>query len=269
MRRLFALVGVLTVISAVHAESVATIELQSRPADEVIPIIRPMLGPRDAISGDGYTIFLRSSPETLARVKGMLDVLDVPPKTLLVSVFQGSSRDLGAVGIDVGIDIEAGDKTYSTSGSQVSVDAVATQKGLVDNPIHQLRVLEGNEGYIETGQEIPYFSGTTWVGRRGIVGGVEYKSVATGFYVTPGIRGENVTLEISPYKSSPSDTGGSRIETQSASTTVTGRAGEWLLIGGTASQQTRTESGIASRASTRSQEQSGTWIRAVVIPVDR
>ncbi|MDJ0698699.1 MAG: hypothetical protein QNJ07_02480 [Woeseiaceae bacterium] len=262
MSRLIALFGLLIVTSAARADSVATIELQSRPAAEVIPIVEPMLGASDAISGDGYIIFLRSSPETLARVKSMIDALDVPARTLLVSVFQGSSRDLGALGISAEIDIQTGDTTYSTNDSQVSVDAIATKKGLTDKPVHQVRVIEGNEAYIETGQQIPFFSGTAWVGRKGVVGGVEYQTVSTGFYVTPRTRGDNVTFDVSPFKNALSETGGGRVDTQSASTTVTGRAGEWLLIGGATTEMKHTQSGIASHASTQGREQTGVWIRA-------
>lgn len=58
-----------------------------------------MLGPNDVITGEGFKIFLRSSPETLAHVRQMIDVLDVRAKVLQVSIFQGSERGLGEFGI--------------------------------------------------------------------------------------------------------------------------------------------------------------------------
>ena len=34
------------------------IDLKNRPADEIIPVIKPMLKPNDAITGTGYQLFL-------------------------------------------------------------------------------------------------------------------------------------------------------------------------------------------------------------------
>ena len=87
----------------VQAESIATIELQNRPADEIIPLVKPMLGPGDAITGQGFQLFLRAPPDTQAQVKQMIGALDVAPKMLLISVFQGSDRDLRALRVEGGI----------------------------------------------------------------------------------------------------------------------------------------------------------------------
>lgn len=283
MRLLFRLLCLMLLASAVRADSLSTIELQSRTAEEVIPIIEPMLGPDDAISGQAYTIFLRSSPETLARVQSMIDVLDVPAKILRVSVFQGSDRDLGELGISANVRIERGDAsidigkdgesnddaggsiTYGTADASARVGATSTRKGLTDHPIHHVRVVEGTEAYIETGERIPYFSGA-WIGPGGVAGGVEYRNAVTGFYVLPRIRGDNVVLEVSPFKSSRSDAGRGNVDTQSASTTVTGRVGQWLLIGGVTEQLERTESVTGKTIATRSRGNSGIWIKADLVP---
>jgi len=264
MKRLFKLLGLVLLVSTVQADSVSTIQLQNRPAEEVIPIVKPMLGADDAISGQGFKVFLRSSPETLARVRDMIDVLDTPAKILQVSVFQGSDRDLGVLGIGANIQVESGD-TYSTTDGSASINSISTHKSLKDNPIHQVRVTEGTEAYIETGERIPYFYGAAWKGRRGLAGTVEYKDALTGFYVLPRIRGDKVILEVSPFKSSQSNTGGDNIDTQSASTTITGRVGEWLLIGGVTEQLERTQSTTGTTFATQSRGNTGIWIKADLV----
>ncbi len=269
--------------SAVQADSISTIQLQNRPAEEVIPIVEPMLEAGDAISGQGFTIFLRSSPETVARVRDVIAVLDNPARTLEVSVFQGSERDLVELGISAGIRIESGDAradvgnggdngedavgsmTYSTTGGSASIDGISTQKSLRDNPIHRVRVTEGTEAYIETGEQVPYFYGASWIGRRGFAGAVEYRDAITGFYVLPRIRGDNVILEVSPFKDSRSDTGDDKIDTLSASTTVTGRIGEWLLIGGVTGQVERSRSATGRTIATQGGDSTSIWIRADLV----
>jgi type II secretory pathway component GspD/PulD (secretin) len=282
MRRLFRLLGLVLLVSAVQADSISTIQLQHRPAEDVIPIVEPMLGADDAISGQGFKIFLRSSPQTLARVREMVEDLDIPAKILQVSVFQGSARDLGEPGISADVQIERGDAgvdvgngrdnnveaggsvTYSTSDGSVSLNGISTQKSLRDNPIHQVRVVEGTEAYIETGERIPYFYGA-WKGRRGYGGSIDYKDAMTGFYVLPRIRGDNVILEVSPFKSSQSNTDGDNIDTQSAGTTVTGRIGEWLLVGGITEQLEQAQSATGTTIATQSRDDTGIWVKADLV----
>jgi type II secretory pathway component GspD/PulD (secretin) len=274
--------GLVLLVSTVHADSISTIQLQNRPAEEVIPIVKPMLGPNDAISGQAYQVFLRSSPATLARVREMIEVIDTPSKVLQVSVFQGSARDLGELGIAASVQLVRGDTnveiggggsdgddaggsvTYSTDDSSATVGAISTQKSLRDTPIHQVRVTEGTEAYIETGLEVPFFTGA-WVGPAGVAGGVEYRNATTGFYVLPRVRGDDVVLEISPFRNSAGETGGGNINTQSASTTLSGRVGEWILIGGVTEQIDRTDGDIGGRIVTQSREDTSIWIRADLV----
>ena len=281
MKRVLKLLGLVLLISAVHAASLSVIQLQHRPAEEVIPIIEPMLGADDAISGQGFKIFLQSSPETEARVRGMLDVIDIPVKTLQVSVFQGSDRDFGELRLSADAQIESGDAnvelgsdrtddgggsiTYSTTRGSVSVNGIRTQESLRDNPIHQVRVTEGNEAYIETGERIPYFHGAAWGRRGGFAGAIEYKDVVTGFYVLPHIRGDNVILEVSPFKSAYGKTDSNNVDTQSAGTTITGRIGEWLLIGGVTEQTERTQSVTGTTVTTQDRGNTSIWIRADLV----
>ena len=283
MKLVYKLLGLVLLISSVQAASITTINLSNRQAAEIIPIIKPMLGSEDAITGQGYKIFLRSSAQTLAQVKEMIDALDIAAKTLQISVFQGSTRGLSALGISGEIQVESGDAgidigtsgnqtnnsggsiTYSTSNGSGSINSTTTRMRLQDNPIHQVRVTEGSEAYIETGEQIPYFSGTHWIVPNSVAGGIEYKDVTTGFYVLPRIHGDNVTLQVSPFKNSQANSSGGNIETQNANTTLTGRIGEWLLIGGVTEQLKRSHSGTGSYSSTQSRNNESIWIKADLV----
>lgn len=263
-----------------QANSLATIRLENRPAEEVIPIVEPMLAAGDAISGRGFTIFVRAAPATLAQVREMIAALDVAAMTLQISVFQGSSSGLGELGIDGGARIEGGDArigigsqrndagtaggsiTYSTRGGSASLSGTSTRMRLRDSPIHQVRVTEGFDAYIETGERIPVFSGMHWIAPGTVAGGIDYQDVVTGFYVLPRVSGDEVTLEISPFKNTLR---GGNIATRSARTTLTGRLGEWLLVGGVSEQLRRAQSGAGSYTATQSRGNEAIWIRADLV----
>ncbi len=81
----------------------------------------------------------------------------------------------------------------------------------------------------------------------------------------PRIRGDNVILEVSPFKSSRSNTGGDNIDTQSASTTITGRVSEWLLIGGVTEQLEQAKSTTGTTFATQNRAGTGIWIKADLV----
>ncbi len=280
MKLLCVALGCVLLVATAQASSLATIKLANRPAEEIIPVVEPMLVAGDAISGRGFTIFVRTSPATLAQIREMIAALDVAARTLQISVFQGSTRGLGQLGIEGGVRVEHGDAsigigtergasgaaggsiTYSTRGGSGSLSGTSTRLRVQDDPIHQVRVTEGFAAYIETGEQIPIFSGSHWIAPESVAGGIEYQDVVTGFYVLPRVSGDNVTLEISPFKNSLR---GGNIQTQSARTTLSGRLGEWLLVGGVSEQLRRAQSGAGSYRSTESRNNQGIWIRADLV----
>lgn len=266
----------------VRADEITIIELQSRPASEIIPIIKPMLDASGSVTGKDFQLFVRTSPQNLEQIQTLVRKLDTAALQLVVSVFQGNDRDLRALSMTGGLDYEnnnlnasignrnaadqgrrGGSVSYSTQGASVSGNTISTRGRLTDNPIQQLLVSDGSEGYIETGKSIPYFSGDLWLGGRGrgISPGMEYRDVPTGFYVMPRVHGGQVTLDVSPYKQSLSKTHSGTINTQRASTQVTGRLGEWLQIGGTSESIQGASSSTGSRMSTQSRNNSSIWIK--------
>jgi hypothetical protein len=249
MPRIYPLLALaLLAASAVQAASITIIQLHNRPAAEVIPIVEPLLEPGDGISGQGFKLFLRAAPQTVEQVREVIDSLDTAAKTLIISVFQGSKKELsksaisGSIRIEngkLGADIAAGDNRLSRQSA----------------PLHRLRVTEGREGYIETGSRLPLFSGA---------GG--YADATTGFYVLPRLHGDEVTLQISPFRNSLSRSGNGSIDTLQAATTISGPLGEWLPLGGVSERTERSQSDGVSQRSTRSSNEHSIWIRADLLP---
>ena len=237
MKLLAALLGSISLCAGTaQSDAIHSIQLKNRPADEVMPVIQPMLSANDSLTGQGFQLFIRTSNSNFEQIRQMVKQLDKPAKLLLISVFQGDETELrgSAVsghfeyqGSDAGIAIgspggSAGNGTsvnYGTGDATAGIHTFSTRGRRSDSPLHQLRVTAGSEGYIETGQSIPYFSGGHWAGgRHGVLAGrVDYKNINTGFYVLPRINGNQVTLDISPYKQSQTrDRSDGNIRTQSS-----------------------------------------------------
>ena len=110
-----------------------------------------------------------------------------------------------------------------------------------------------------------FFSGAKWYGHGALVGVVDFIVVSSGLYVLPRILGDKVNLHVCPFKQSQSKTRGGDINTQSAKTTITGRMGEWLPIGGTTEQTQRSQSSTGSYSSTQSRNNESIWIKADLV----
>jgi type II secretory pathway component GspD/PulD (secretin) len=270
----------LLLLSTAQADSLTVIQLHNRPAEEIMPIVKPMLAAGEVLTGQGFKLFLRASSETLEQVEAMIDVLDAAAKMLQISVTQGSSQDLEALRIDANLKIEGGNSSvdigsrsdnsagninYNSGNVSGGVDASATRVRRHNKPVHRLRVSEGREGYIETGEQIPYLTGVSRIMPGTTVGSSEYKNVTTGFYVLARIHGDSVTLQISPFKNSLSNTNAGSINTQSANTVISGRIGEWLEIGGVSEESSGSQSGIGSYGSSQGRKTDHIWIGADLV----
>jgi hypothetical protein len=274
------LLVVALLVGVAQADSIEMIQLENRPAAELIPVIEPLLDEGGSVTGQGFQLFLRTSDENLAQIRRLISQLDAATKQLLISVFQGSDRELSELRLsgslryrddDAAVSIGSGrpahggaSVTYSAGDSAVRGSVASTHRRLSDKPVHQLRVSEGSPGYIETGETIPFFSGATWMGGRQHTG-VDYRDVTTGFYVLPRVHGEQVTLEISPHKDALSRSHAGAIDTQRASTRITGRLGQWIAIGGVTEETSRSTTGIGTHRSTQSRSSDSIWIRADVV----
>ena len=78
--------------------------------------------------------------------------------------------------------------------------------------------------------------------------GSEYVDANTGFYVTPRVSGDRVTLEISTARDRLRNPNTGAISVQHVGTTVSGQLGEWMEIGGSMQSADRSQGQLAARS---------------------
>lgn len=228
---------------------VELLPLKHRTAEEVIPLLRPLVGPEGGLSGTGYQLILRTTPENLAQIREILNTIDTAPRRLRIIVRQDadveqSGTDVSASGHVVIRRTPAGNASevqgrvdIGAHGSQVNEDTTVSQ---------QLMVLEGSPAYIQVGQSVPMVE--RHVDRSGrqvqAYDSVRYRDVTTGFYVLPRVHGDQVTLEINPHRQALNSRRNGQVDVQEIHTTVSARLGEWIDLGGVTEQQNQRRSGI-------------------------
>lgn len=250
------LIVLLLVSTLLPASELRTWDLHHRSATEMIPLLKPMLEKGDAISGSGYTLIVRASRENLAQLDTLIARLDTAPQMLLITVEQ-----------DVEQEQEKSGASLSGSTSEPRVRVYNTHRSGDDTGNQQLQVLEGHWATIRSGQAIPQVMQQTQQDPYGntVTQSIEYRNVESGFEVRPHLVGERVQLDIRPFHAKPSSQGGGVIEQQEIATTVSGRPGEWIDLGGVAEEQNRKGTGIIYSTRNREQQTHNVRIKVEII----
>lgn len=229
--------------ASARAQEVEVFALRHRTADQVIPVLQPLVEPGGAITGMQNQIILRASRRNIEQVRQALAALDTVPRRLMISVRQDAagsvSQRAGSVSGSIG-----------TQGSNVDVrvrDSAASGAERVDQ---QVQSLEGSPAFISVGQSVPVQTGTVTQTPWGSVvqGGTTIQNASTGFFVVPRVAGDRVTLEISTQRDRAM--GGGAVRTQGVGTVASGRLGEWIELGGVAESGAVDQRGLLSGSRT-------------------
>jgi len=256
---LFAVVLGWLVAAQAQQAVLEVIELNYRNADQVIPILKPLLAPGGTISGMQSRIIVRTTPQNLAELRKVLDVVDAMPRKLTISVRQQSnaSGTESEAEISGSVSNERARVTVPGTGSNQGGTVVIrrgddkvrgrvsqSQSASSDSGVQTLQVLEGNEAFIQVGQSVPVRSQSAQGSET-----VQYRDAGTGFYVRPRVSSNQVTLSISTRRDSVADPNTGAINVQRVDTVVSGRLGEWLELGGIAQESVQRDIGTAYRRS--------------------
>jgi len=222
---------------AANAWSQGTLEvisLRHRTADQVIPVLQPLLEPGGVMSGQYSSLIVRTSPENLAQIRAALDSIDRPQRRLVISVRFDSASQSARSGAESDVRISSG-------GSGANLRIEDSRSSRVEQVDQRIQVLEGGQATISTGESR------------------NYAQANTGIAVMPRVSGNNVTLEIGAQQEA--FTRGGAIQGARAVSTVSGRLGEWIDLGGAGSTSMRSDSGILSSRERNASANRGIWVK--------
>ena len=231
------------------------ITLRYRSAEQIIPMLQPMVEPGGALTGMQNQLVIRASQRNIDDLRRILATLDAMPRQLRISVRQGA--DIAAS--DRGGSISG---TVGTGGSNVQARIVDSSSASNSGVTQTLQVLEGNVAVIQAGQSQPVANRAvtrTPSGALVVTDSTSYRDVTTGFSVLPRVSGDRVTLEINPQRDTPGP--GGTVNIQRASSIVSGRLGDWIELGGISQSETRSGSGILSSSSASRSDNRSIWVK--------
>ncbi|MCC5792257.1 MAG: type II/III secretion system protein [Legionellaceae bacterium] len=184
------------------------IELQYRNANEILPLIQPLLEPGDRVSGEGQTLVVNVSADTLTKIRAVLHRLDSPPVSFRISVYQGDPDWL----------------TTQRPGTRV----ITTNSTVEQQRYQSVQVTNGESALVSTGSNQPVVDS---VG-VGLWTGVSYQrhNVQNALLVEPLLQGAQVRLSVRRIRDQNSLADNQSFDEQRIATTMMVPLNQWVSL---------------------------------------
>ena len=231
------------------------IPLKHRLADEVVPVVRPLLAPGESVSGMDSRLIVRAMPRTFSQIECLLAEIDTPRRNLRISVRHVGEGERVQDSRGVSGDVRRGNTRIVVTNSNHSTGGMTVGRTGPDGTVQlhserritttrdassqNLTVLDGGRAFLRVGESIPLVQPfLVLVGNRlGVVAGIQYYDVTTGFEVEPRIVNEasfteQVQLAVTPRFAFRSNQGTQTVDFQELRTVVMVNPGEWVDLGG-------------------------------------
>lgn len=244
--RALVLAFVLAVLSGERAAALEVLELKAADAADLITIIEPLLTEQESVSGAGDKLILDATPDRVTELRRIVERFDRVPQLLRITVRQGAgdlralsgTRTTGRVTVD--------DATVS---SRTRLEVYSTRQANDRRSEQFIWAVEGRPATISVGTDYPMVFRQLFPSFGGVqaVEGLDYRSAGSGFDVVPRVSGGLVTLEISPHLDDPPARGSGPVRRRGLATTVSGRLGEWIPLGGSLDEAERDDTRIIAR----------------------
>jgi hypothetical protein len=227
-------------------------------AEELAPLVRELLHGEETVSVYRNSLVINADKDTLVRIDRLLLSLDKPSRNLLIQLRRRGDVVQRTGGAEVSGSARIGNSRIGTrgasSGASIRTSRTVSTRGA--QGAQSVRALEGKPVLISDGQLVPLAARTYW-GE-----GVDYEDMQRGFTVTATIQGEQVRLDIDVRDDRLGD---GSLRSGALRSSVSGRLGEWIFLGGGDDATVGDDREIASHYRTRFEEHSSYEIKIELV----
>lgn len=226
------------------------ITLKHRMAEDMLPIVQPMVGPDGTASAMNNVLIIRTTPERLAEVEQVVSRLDITQRNIRIEVSHGSSMQRESGRLSAGGRGRAGDAeiVIGSPGHRngVHIDGDRGSSRSSRQSSQYLTVMDGASAFIAVGQSVPYTQQWAVYTQRyaSMQQTTEFRDITTGFEVRPRYIGDEVEVEITPRIASLN--ANRTIDFETLSTRIRVKPGEWFDLGSTMHSRDEVSSAILS-----------------------
>ena len=241
------------------AQQMEIIELRSKTAEQVLPALLPLVEPGGTLTGMNNQLFLKASPRNRADIKRALAAMDTPSRRLIIRVTENRQAESSDRGAAASGQVVLG----STRRADVGATVWDTKSVRGERAGQMVQTIDGGQAFIQIGRSLPLPMRQLIVGPGGAIVNetVVYRDIGRGFYASPRVNGQRVTLEISQQSESlEGNHPRAGISQQRLSTTVSGQLGEWIELGGGGRQSAGNQGGSFSISTSDARDNRAIWL---------
>ena len=254
--------------------SIHYFDLKNRSANEIIPILQPLLLENEAVSGDGFQLFIKTSSTRAQEIEKLIESIDRVAKMFRISVTNDEHIALSQNSIDGSVrvktgdaDIRIGNDRYADEGVSVNVNARTIDDQ--SNKTQFINVQAGKPAFISR-EKVRLVPIHTYVKHPYGVDVIDHgrtpHSSEDGFYVAARSADEiYANINIQTVSGRNERYNRYDYEQQIAETTLRVRLGQWFEIGGNTDSYNRSEKGILFRTKEREQRYSKIFLKIELI----
>lgn len=259
MKNIF--IVLLLVCSSAFAETEFKIfSLQHRFANDLIPIIEPMVGADGVANAIDSQLIVRAQPERMREIEALVAKLDAARVNRKITVstsnnLQSQRERVEATGATkVGKVTISNDRKANPNSGRVDIES--SSSNTQQNSKQFINMLDGERAFIRVGQLVPFTQEWITITRRYIQVDrfTDWREVTTGFAVRPRTIGNEVELEITPRIARLNHQG--YIDFEELTTVIRTTLGSWVDIGGTMQNNDEVSRKILGRQSVSTQQNS-------------
>ena len=230
-------------LQALAAAQFKIVTLQHRFAEDILPIVQPLVDSGGTISGMQNHLIIRTSAENMAEIEQIIHTLDVARQNFKITVSRqdytnnsNSNTNITARKRIGNVEITTGDDPKnSQGGAHIQLNDRQTK---TQNNIDQfINVTDGERAYISVGQSVPFTQEWVTLTRRyiSVQRSTEFIDISTGFSVRSRSIGKQIEVEITPRIAQLNRN--ASIDFEELATTVRVNRGEWFDLGRTMQQK--------------------------------
>ncbi|MEM8844504.1 MAG: hypothetical protein AAGB35_05605 [Pseudomonadota bacterium] len=257
------------------AGSIHYYDLTKRPAEEVIPLIQPFLEPQEAISGDGYQLFIKATATRAQEIEELIANIDKAADIFKISVSNDQNLFRARDSISGSAKIESGDTTIQVGkprdkDSSVSIQADSTTRNNQNSQTQFVQVQEGKPAFISTStlRIIPIHSYIEKPNGDYIIEGY-YPTDQNGFFAivrSPDNKTANVSLQsVASSNSGRKSYHGYGQPQTYLNTTLQVPIGKWFEVGGIDQSSSSSSSGILSRSNSNKETSNNIFMKVDIV----
>lgn len=252
--------GLWCAIGIVQGQALEVIPLQHRTAEQVLPVLQPLVEAGGTLTGMNDRLFLITSPRNRADIERVLAAIDTPATPLTIRVTQDRQLVDSERGARVRGEIVVGSDRQASG--EVRVWDTRSQRDVATTQM--VRTVDGGRAFIQVGRSLPLPMRDLVVRPDGVAvrEHIVHRDVASGFHAEPRLRGDRVTVRISQQADEVASPGSHpTIDIQTITTTVEGALGEWIELGGSDRTSLAQQGGSFSAGRSDQRDNRSIWIK--------